>query len=111
MSQRGRSATHDQRAHTTAGTRKLRVEGGGGAQFCGRADDRRKARVPAIATEEAKVPFDEALTREQASERIDELQGITGRGLAQEDPERQRVEAEEAEAHAQGGDWRGLENY
>jgi len=62
-------------------------------------------------SEEAKVPFDEALTREQASERIDELQGITGRGLAQEDPERQRVEAEEAEAHAQGGDWRGLENY
>ena len=59
---------------------------------------------------EAKVPFDETLTREQASKRIDELQGITGRGLAQEDPERQRVEAEEAEAHAQAGDGRGFES-
>jgi glucose-6-phosphate isomerase len=48
-------------------------------------------------SEEAKVPFDETLTKEQASKRIDELQGITGRGLAQEDPERQRVEAEEVE--------------
>jgi hypothetical protein len=59
---------------------------------------------------EAKVPFDETLTRQQASKRIDELQGITGRGLAQEDPERQRVEAEEAEAHAQAGDGRGFES-
>jgi hypothetical protein len=49
-------------------------------------------------SEEAKVPFDDTLTREQASKRIDELQGITGRGLAQEDPERQRVEAEEVES-------------
>lgn len=48
-------------------------------------------------SEEARVPFDDTLTREQASKRIDELQGITGRGLAQEDPERQRVEAEEVE--------------
>ena len=59
---------------------------------------------------EAKVPFDETLTRGQASKRIDELQGITGRGLAQEDPGRQRVEAEEAEAHAQAGDGRGVES-
>ena len=49
-------------------------------------------------SEEARVPFDDTLTREQASKRIDELQGITGRGLAQEDPERQRVEAEEVES-------------
>lgn len=61
-------------------------------------------------SEEAKVPFDATLTKEQASKRIDELQGITGRGLAQEDPERQRVEAEEAEAHAPGGGGRGLED-
>lgn len=61
-------------------------------------------------SEEAKVPFDARLTKEQASKRIDELQGITGRGLAQEDPERQRVEAEEAEAHAPGGGGRGLED-
>jgi hypothetical protein len=61
-------------------------------------------------SEEARVPFDETLTREQASKRIDELQGITGRGLAQKDPERQKVTAEEAEAHAHGGERRRLED-
>jgi DUF3072 family protein len=30
--------------------------------------------------EEAKVPFDDKLTKAQASKRIDELQGKTGRG-------------------------------
>jgi Protein of unknown function (DUF3072) len=30
--------------------------------------------------EEAKVPFDHKLTKAQASKRIDELQGKTGRG-------------------------------
>jgi hypothetical protein len=31
-------------------------------------------------SEEAKVPFDDALTKAQASKRIDELQKMTGRG-------------------------------
>jgi hypothetical protein len=31
-------------------------------------------------SEEAKVEFDEELTKAEASKRIDELQGITGRG-------------------------------
>ena len=31
-------------------------------------------------SEEAKVPFDEDLTKAEASKRIDELQEITGRG-------------------------------
>lgn len=58
--------------------------------------------------EEAKVPFDETLTKAQASKRIDELQGITGRGLAQEDPERNQVESEEAKADAQKDNVRGV---
>ena|SRR5690606_7855485 len=32
--------------------------------------------------EEAKVPFDDTLTKAQASKRIDELQALTGRGKA-----------------------------
>ena len=32
--------------------------------------------------EEAKVPFDDSLTKAEASKRIDELQEITGRGAA-----------------------------
>ncbi len=32
-------------------------------------------------SEEAKVPFDDRLTKAQASKRIDELQRITGRGM------------------------------
>lgn len=35
-------------------------------------------------SEEAKEPFDETLTKAQASQRIDELQARTGRGKAQE---------------------------
>jgi len=34
----------------------------------------------ATLSEEAKVDFDESLTKAQASERIDELQSMTGRG-------------------------------
>ena len=34
----------------------------------------------ATLSEEAKVDFDESLTKEQASMRIDELQALTGRG-------------------------------
>jgi hypothetical protein len=34
-------------------------------------------------SEEAKVPFDDTLTKAQASKRIDELQEITGRGKSQ----------------------------
>ncbi|MET0211144.1 MAG: DUF3072 domain-containing protein [Burkholderiaceae bacterium] len=33
-------------------------------------------------SEEAKQPFDEELTKAQASERIDELQAVTGRGAS-----------------------------
>jgi hypothetical protein len=33
-------------------------------------------------SEEAKVPFDERLTKAQASKRIDELQELTGRGTS-----------------------------
>ena len=33
-------------------------------------------------SEEAKVPFDDALTKAEASKRIDELQEVTGRGKA-----------------------------
>ena len=34
--------------------------------------------------EEAKAPFDEKLTKAQASKRIDELQQVTGRGKRQD---------------------------
>jgi hypothetical protein len=37
-------------------------------------------------SEEAKVPFDDALTKAQASKRIDELQQLTGRGQSSESP-------------------------
>jgi antitoxin component of RelBE/YafQ-DinJ toxin-antitoxin module len=71
------------------------------AEVCSSADapmtDAQRSYLRSL-SEEARVPFDDTLTREQASKRIDELQGITGRGLAQEDPERQRVEAEEVES-------------
>lgn len=60
--------------------------------------------------EEAKVAFDETLTKAQASKRIDELQGITGRGLSQEDPARHALESEEAEADTEGSDVRGVED-
>ena len=35
-------------------------------------------------SEEAKVPFDDQLTKAEASKRIDELQEITGRGKGRE---------------------------
>lgn len=58
--------------------------------------------------EEAKVPFDDSLSKAQASKRIAELQNITGRGLAQKDAEEQTIEAGETEADAHGGDFRGV---
>jgi hypothetical protein len=45
-------------------------------------------------SEEAGVPFDEHLTKAEASRRIDELQRVTGRG--------------DVEADAHGGDFRGV---
>ncbi len=66
-------------------------------------------------SEEAKVPFDEKLTKAEASRRIDELQKRTGRGLTGRDPthaagdgEQRTTESGEAEADAQGGALRGV---
>ena len=59
-------------------------------------------------SEEAKVEFDESLTKAEASLRIDELQQVTGRGQPRRE-ERQRITASgEAEADAHGGDVRGV---
>ena len=44
-------------------------------------------------SEEAKVPFDENLTKAQASKRIDELQAQTGRGQRAQDGEDARSTA------------------
>lgn len=60
--------------------------------------------------EEAKVPFDDSLTKAQASRRIDELQRITGRHPPQKSKEEQTIESGEAEADAHGGDLRGIED-
>jgi hypothetical protein len=64
-------------------------------------------------SEEAGVPFDERLTKAQASRRIDELQKRTGRGAeghpgAQKGAEEQTRESGEVEADAHGGDLRGV---
>jgi hypothetical protein len=49
-------------------------------------------------SEEAKVPFDEGLTKAQASKRIDELQEMTGRGKSQSSAARgDRPQAEPSE--------------
>jgi hypothetical protein len=66
-------------------------------------------------SEEAKVPFDEHLTKAQASRRIDELQkrtgrGPTGRASGRNDAEAQTIESGQAEADAQGGDLRGVKD-
>ena len=37
-------------------------------------------------SEEARVPFDEHLTKAEASRRIDELQRVTGRGVESREP-------------------------
>jgi len=59
-------------------------------------------------SEEAKVEFDEDLTKAEASRRIDELQQITGRGQPRKE-EGQRITASgEAEADAHGADVRGV---
>lgn len=60
-------------------------------------------------SEEAKVPFDERLTKAQASQRIDELQQRTGRGQ-QKSVEAQAAEPGQVEADAHGGDLRGVKN-
>lgn len=64
-------------------------------------------------SEEAKVPFDENLTKAEASRRIDELQKRTGRGLEGREPpartrEEQTADSGQTEADAQGGDLRGV---
>jgi hypothetical protein len=61
-------------------------------------------------SEEAKVPFDEVLTKSQASKCIDELQRRTGRGQPQKSAETQTAESGEAEADAHGGDLRGVKD-
>lgn len=58
-------------------------------------------------SEEAKAPFDENLTKAQASMRIDELQQITGRGQPVKPGEEHSVETI-AEVDAHGGDIRGV---
>jgi hypothetical protein len=66
-------------------------------------------------SEEAKVPFDESLTKAEASKRIDELQQRTGRGVAGQERRpkgaEQRIrESGEVEMDAQGGDLRGVKD-
>lgn len=56
-------------------------------------------------SEEAKAPFDETLTKAQASLRIDELQRTTGRGMPKQNRGPQNQDSPEADAH--GGDVRG----
>jgi Protein of unknown function (DUF3072) len=59
-------------------------------------------------SEEAKVKFDETLTKAQASIRIDELQRITGRGVQGKSKDEQVHESGQAEADAHGGDLQGV---
>lgn len=59
-------------------------------------------------SEEAKVEFDERLTKAQASIRIDELQQKTGRGRQSASHEQRITESGEAEADAHGGDLHGV---
>ncbi|MBA2548815.1 MAG: DUF3072 domain-containing protein [Burkholderiaceae bacterium] len=59
-------------------------------------------------SEEAKLPFDESLTKAQASIRIDELQQITGRGQPRKSDEAQTTESGQAEADGQGAEVRGV---
>lgn len=59
-------------------------------------------------SEEAKVKFNETLTKAQASIRIDELQRITGRGVQGKGKEEQVQESGQAEADAHGGDLQGV---
>lgn len=59
-------------------------------------------------SEEAKAPFDENLTKAQASLRIDELQQLTGRGQSRKDERPRAAESGSSEADAHGGDVRGV---
>ena len=59
-------------------------------------------------SEEAKAPFDDSLTKAQASLRIDELQRATGRGQPRKDERPRMTESNDAEADAHGGDVRGV---
>lgn len=59
-------------------------------------------------SEEAKVEFEEELTKAEASRRIDELQQITGRGQPRKPEQQRSSESIEAEADAHGGDVRGV---
>ena len=65
-------------------------------------------------SEEAKVPFEEHLTKAEASRRIDELQKRTGRGLegasSPKSAEQQTRESGETEADAHGADLRGVKD-
>jgi hypothetical protein len=68
-------------------------------------------------SEEAKEPFDDTLTKAEASRRIDELQKRTGRGqdgggarAAKKSAEEQARESGEVEADAHGGDLRGVKD-
>ena len=59
-------------------------------------------------SEEARVEFEENLTKAEASMRIDELQRTTGRGQPRNPEHQSRSESGEAEADAHGGDVRGV---
>lgn len=59
-------------------------------------------------SEEAKAPFDDSLTKAQASIRIDELQQVTGRGQPRKDERPRMTVTGDAEADAHGGDVRGV---
>ncbi len=59
-------------------------------------------------SEEAKVEFEEDLTKAEASIRIDELQQITGRGQQRKAEVQRTNESHQAEADAHGGDVRGV---
>ena len=61
-------------------------------------------------SEEAKVKFDETLTKAQASRRIDELQQETGRGRPRQSQDQRVAESGQAEADAHGGDFRGVKD-
>ena len=59
-------------------------------------------------SEEAKVEFDDDLTKAEASRRIDELQQVTGRGQPRKDDGQRMTVAGEAEADAHSADVRGV---
>ncbi len=64
-------------------------------------------------SEAAKVPFEDRLTKAEASRRIDELQKRTRRGLerpSSKSAEQQARESGDVEADAHGGDLRGVKD-